>query len=85
MQALLGPSEDLADVVRFNSRLRYLLVKLKKGVSREQLEAFTPDFDRCVEAGRGELSMVILTAECLTGMSTLCAHKLLSCIHSCLE
>lgn len=68
MQALVGRDAALVDEIHFNSRLKYMLVKLKKGTTREQLEAVQPDFiDLTAAVGRDKMSMAILTAESLTG------------------
>ena len=42
-QALLGEQEDLFDEV-LGSAVKYLLVVLKSGTTREQLEAVAPNF-----------------------------------------
>ena len=68
MQALVAQDAALVDEVHFNTRLKYMLVKLKKGTTREQLEAIQPDFINLTAAvGKDKMSMAILTAECLTG------------------
>ena len=68
MQALVGDDAALVDGIHFNSRLKYMLVRLRKGTTREQLEAIQPDFINLTAAvGKDRMSMAILTAECLTG------------------
>lgn len=69
LQAILGKSSDLeVEHVFLNTRLRYLLIKLAKGVSREQLESFKPDGNACLAAVPTEkILLAIVTTECITG------------------
>lgn len=70
MQALVGDDAPLVDGIYFNTRLKYMLVRLKKGTTREQLEAIQPDFINLTAAiGKDRMSMAVLTAECLTGQT----------------
>ena len=70
VQALVGDDAPQVDGIYFNTRLKYMLVRLKKGTTREHLEAIQPDFINLTAAvGKDRMSMAILTAECLTGQS----------------
>jgi len=67
-QAVLGGSGVEVVEVALNSRIQYLLVELKEGTTREQLEGIKPDFAACLSAAKlEEVMLVIVTAKGLTG------------------
>ncbi len=64
----MGQDAGLLEEIHFNTRLQYMLVKLKKGTTREQLEAIEPDFvNLTAAAGKGTMILAVVTAESLTG------------------
>jgi len=67
-KAVLGGSGVEVVEVALNSRIQYLLVELKEGTTREQLEGIKPDFAACLSAAKlEEVMLVIVTAKGLTG------------------
>lgn len=71
MQAILGSSaaQLAVELICFNQRLKYLLIKLAKGTSREQLEGFKTDTAGCLAAAtKDNVVSVTVTTDCLTGI-----------------
>jgi len=67
-KAVVGGSGLQVAHMAFNSRIKYLLLELKEGTSREQLESIKPDLRACLEkAGRQDINMVMITAKCSSG------------------
>jgi hypothetical protein len=68
-QALLGGSGVEVAEVAFNPRIRYLLVELNEGTTREQLEGIKPDYAACLSiVGAADLALAIVTAKGLSGV-----------------
>ena len=64
VQALMGAHIAWVKEVRYTAKLQYLLVVLRSGVSRQQLEGLQPEF-RALEAAcsREELTGVCVTCQ----------------------
>ena len=64
MQALLGEHVHWVENVQFAASLQYLLVVLKRHVTRQQLETIEPDFVAMHAAVKpGDLTGIIVTCQ----------------------
>ena len=73
MQAMLGSHRSLLEEVCFSGRLKYLLLALKRGTTREQLEAIRPDFAAALAAVTlDQIVVTIVTAQGEPGTITCC-------------
>ena len=63
MQALLGSHRSLLEEVCLSGRLKYLVLVLKQGTTREQLEDIRPDYAAALAATTADdLVLTIVTA-----------------------